>query len=74
MPSADPSGLPAPAPGTLVRWLVDDGAVVAEGDPVAVLDAMKMETTVTAHRAGTLTPCADTGATLSADALLATIA
>ncbi|WP_292787916.1 MULTISPECIES: acetyl/propionyl/methylcrotonyl-CoA carboxylase subunit alpha [unclassified Microbacterium] len=74
VPSADPSELRAPAPGTLVRWLVDDGAVVAEGDPVAVLDAMKMETTITAHRAGTLTPRADTGATLSADALLATIA
>ncbi|MEW2010528.1 biotin carboxylase N-terminal domain-containing protein [Microbacterium sp. NPDC078814] len=74
VPSADPSELRAPAPGTLVRWLVDDGATVAEGDPVAVLDAMKMETTVTAHRAGTLTPCADTGATLAADALLATIA
>lgn len=72
--AADPSELRAPAPGTLVRWLVDDGAEVAEGDPVAVLDAMKMETTVTAHRAGTLTPRADTGATLSADALLATIA
>ncbi|WP_303709013.1 MULTISPECIES: biotin carboxylase N-terminal domain-containing protein [Microbacterium] len=74
VPSADPSELRAPAPGTLVRWLVDDGATVAEGDPVAVLDAMKMETTVTAHRAGTLTLRADTGATLSADALLATIA
>lgn len=74
VPAADPSELRAPAPGTLVRWLVDDGAVVAEGDPVAVLDAMKMETTVTAHRAGTLTPRADTGATLSADTLLATIA
>ena len=74
VPSADPSELRAPAPGTLVRWLVDDGATVAEGDPVAVLDAMKMETTVTAHRAGTLTPRADTGATLAADALLATIA
>ncbi|AVL95964.1 biotin carboxylase N-terminal domain-containing protein [Microbacterium paraoxydans] len=72
--SADPSELRVPAPGTLVRWLVDDGAEVAEGDPVAVLDAMKMETTVTAHRAGTLTPRADTGATLAADALLATIA
>ena len=74
VPSADPSELRVPAPGTLVRWLVDDGATVVEGDPVAVLDAMKMETTVTAHRAGTLTPRADTGTPLSADALLATIA
>lgn len=71
--AADPSELRVPAPGTLVRWLVDDGAAVTEGDPVAVLDAMKMETTVAAHRAGTLAFRADTGATLPADALLATI-
>lgn len=72
--ATDPAELRVPAPGTLVRWLVDDGAAVAEGDPVAVLDAMKMETTVAAHRAGTLTRGADTGTVLSADALLATIA
>ncbi|WP_149084287.1 MULTISPECIES: acetyl/propionyl/methylcrotonyl-CoA carboxylase subunit alpha [Microbacterium] len=70
----DPAELRVPAPGTLVRWLVDDGAEVNAGDPVAVLDAMKMETTVAAHRAGTLTRRADAAATLSADALLATIA
>ena len=74
VPSADPSELRAPAPGTLVRWLVDDGAVVAEGDPVAVLDAMKMETTVTAHRSGTLTPRVETGASVAPDAVIATIA
>ncbi|MCT1476724.1 biotin carboxylase N-terminal domain-containing protein [Microbacterium sp. p3-SID336] len=72
--ATDPAELRVPAPGTLVRWLVDDGAAVAEGEPVAVLDAMKMETTVGAHRAGTLARGADTGSVLSADALLATIA
>ncbi|WP_136036182.1 ATP-binding protein, partial [Microbacterium sp. K35] len=40
-PAADASELRTPAPGTLVRWLLDDGAEVAAGDPVAVLDAMK---------------------------------
>ena len=38
--------------GNLVKWVADDGAELAEGDPVAVLEAMKMETTVRAHRAG----------------------
>jgi len=61
-------------PGTLVRWLADEGASVAEGDPVAVLDAMKMETTVTAHRAGTLSQRVALAAAVSADAVLATIA
>ncbi|MGW9270586.1 ATP-binding protein [Microbacterium sp. NPDC055599] len=73
-PAADASELRTPAPGTLVRWLLDDGAEVAAGDPVAVLDAMKMETTVTAHRPGTLTRRAETGATVAPDAVLATIA
>lgn len=57
--------LEAPVPGTLVRWLVDDGASVAEGDAVAVLDAMKMETTVVAHRAGTLARAVEEGAATS---------
>ena len=51
---ADPSGLLSPMNGNLVKWVAEEGAVVAEGDPVVVLEAMKMETTVTAHRAGTL--------------------
>lgn len=72
-PAADPTELRSPVPGTLVRWLVDDGAEVAEGDAVAVLDAMKMETTVTAHRAGALTRRAELSATIAADAVLAVI-
>lgn len=71
--AADPSELRSPTPGTLVRWLVEEGATVAEGDPVAVLDAMKMETTVTAHRAGILTPRAELSAAIAADSVLAVI-
>ena len=71
--SADPSELRAPAPGTLVRWLVEDGTEVAERDAVAVLDAMKMETQVTAHRGGALAHAASVGDTISADAVLARI-
>ena len=72
-PTADPAELRSPVPGTLVRWLVDDGADVGEGDPVAVLDAMKMETTVAAHRAGILSQRAELAAMVSADAVLALI-
>src|SRR5690606_71685 len=56
-----------------VRWLVDDGATVAEGVAVAVLDAMKMETPVVAHRSGTLDQRAAVGEMISADAVLGRI-
>jgi acetyl-CoA/propionyl-CoA carboxylase biotin carboxyl carrier protein len=74
-PSAsDPTELRSPAPGTLVRWLADDGAHVAEGDPVAVLDAMKMETTVAAHRAGILSHRAELSAAIAPEGTIAVIA
>jgi acetyl-CoA/propionyl-CoA carboxylase biotin carboxyl carrier protein len=71
--AVDPAELRAPAPGTLVRWLVDDGVDVAEGDSVAVLDAMKMETSVTAHRSGALTQGAAVGDMIAADAVIGRI-
>jgi len=46
--------LAAPMTGRLVKWAAADGATVAAGDAVVVLEAMKMESTVTAHRAGTV--------------------
>ncbi|EMY34416.1 acetyl/propionyl-CoA carboxylase subunit alpha [Arthrobacter crystallopoietes BAB-32] len=50
----EPEVLHAPMNGNLVKWLDEDGAQLAVGDPVAVIEAMKMETTIAAHRAGTL--------------------
>ncbi|MDN6815150.1 MAG: biotin/lipoyl-binding protein, partial [Corynebacterium variabile] len=44
----------APMQGTVVTVLVEEGAEVAEGDPVLVLEAMKMENAVKAHKAGTV--------------------
>ncbi|WP_347109089.1 biotin carboxylase N-terminal domain-containing protein [Paenarthrobacter sp. S56] len=49
------SALVAAMSGTVVKWLVEPGAEVSAGDPLVVLEAMKMETQVPAHRAGTLT-------------------
>lgn len=44
----------APMQGTIVKVLADEGQVVAEGDGLVVLEAMKMETTIAATRAGTV--------------------
>ncbi|RQM47171.1 ATP-grasp domain-containing protein [Paraburkholderia bannensis] len=42
----------APVPGTLQQWLVEDGATVAEGDGVAIMEAMKMEMRIVAPKSG----------------------
>jgi acetyl-CoA/propionyl-CoA carboxylase biotin carboxyl carrier protein len=45
----------APMQGTIIKVAVSDGDAVAAGDLVVVLEAMKMENPVTAHKAGTVT-------------------
>jgi acetyl-CoA/propionyl-CoA carboxylase biotin carboxyl carrier protein len=50
----DPAALRCAMGGTVVKWLVENGATVAAGEAVLVLEAMKMESTVVAHRSGTL--------------------
>jgi acetyl-CoA/propionyl-CoA carboxylase biotin carboxyl carrier protein len=47
--------LSSPMQGTIVKVAVTDGTLVAEGDLVVVLEAMKMEQPLVAHRAGTVT-------------------
>lgn len=42
----------APMPGIILSVLVDEGQVVAAGDPLLVLEAMKMENEIHAPRAG----------------------
>ena len=51
---ADDGAIGSTIPGTVARWLVDEGDRINAGDPVVVLEAMKMETQVTAPRAGTV--------------------
>ncbi|MFC7340025.1 acetyl/propionyl/methylcrotonyl-CoA carboxylase subunit alpha [Saccharopolyspora griseoalba] len=45
----------APMQGTIVKIAVTEGQEVAAGDQIAVLEAMKMENPVNAHKAGTIT-------------------
>lgn len=52
--SASGSTLASPMQGTIVKVAVEDGATVAEGDLVVVLEAMKMEQPLLAHRSGTV--------------------
>ncbi|MEJ5301485.1 MAG: pyruvate carboxylase subunit B [Thermodesulforhabdaceae bacterium] len=44
----------APMPGMIVRYEVEEGAQVKEGDVVLVLEAMKMENTITSPISGTV--------------------
>ena len=45
----------APMRGTVIKVVVADGQRAAPGDVIAVVEAMKMQNPVTAHKAGTVT-------------------
>jgi len=64
----------SPMQGTIVKLGVEVGEEVVEGDLILVLEAMKMEQPITAHKAGTVTDLtAEPGTTVNAGAALATI-
>ena len=72
-PAADAGAVRAPVPGTLRVWRVAEGDNVQEGDVIAVMEAMKMETPVMAHRPGKISLVAETGSVQPAGAVLARI-
>jgi acetyl-CoA/propionyl-CoA carboxylase, biotin carboxylase, biotin carboxyl carrier protein len=47
--------LTSPLQGTVLKVAVEKGAAVEEGALIAVIEAMKMENEITAHKAGTVT-------------------
>jgi len=62
----------APMQGTVVKVAVTEGQEVAEGDLIAVLEAMKMENPVTAHKSGVVTGLAvEAGAAITQGTVLA---
>ena len=60
--------------GTIVKIAVEEGQVVEVGELVVVLEAMKMEQPIKAHKAGTITGLAATlGLTVTNGVVIAEI-
>ncbi|MFJ2031532.1 acetyl/propionyl/methylcrotonyl-CoA carboxylase subunit alpha [Streptosporangium sp. NPDC087985] len=72
--AAGGDSLVSPMQGTIVKVAAADGDTVAAGDVIVVLEAMKMEQPLTAHKAGTVTGlAAATGQTVTAGAVICDI-
>lgn len=64
--AASGDSVTSPMQGTVVKVVAEEGATVAEGDTVVVIEAMKMEQPLKAHKAGTVTGLtAEVGATVT---------
>ncbi|WP_189269831.1 biotin/lipoyl-containing protein, partial [Streptomyces fuscichromogenes] len=73
-PAASGDTLASPMQGTVVRVAVEEGRTVAAGDLVVVLEAMKMEQPLNAHKAGTVRGlAAEVGASLTSGAVICEI-
>ena len=72
--AASGDAVTAPMQGTVVKVAVEDGQEVAAGDLVVVLEAMKMENPVTAHKDGVITGLAvEAGAAITQGTVIAEI-
>jgi acetyl-CoA/propionyl-CoA carboxylase biotin carboxyl carrier protein len=72
--AASGDALTAPMQGTIVKIAVEEGQTVAEGDLVVVLEAMKMEQPIKAHKAGVVSNVtAKVGETVASGTALAEI-
>ncbi len=72
--AATGDSLTSPMQGTIVKVSVADGDTVAEGETIVVLEAMKMEQPLTAHKTGTVTGLSATvGATVTSGAVICEI-
>ena len=73
--SASGDAVEAPMQGNIIKVAVTDGAVVAVGELVIVLEAMKMDQPITAHKAGTVKNIsAEVGTTVPSGTVLLEIA
>ena len=70
----DPAEIGAPIPGNILKILVAEGDKVEEKQPIAVIEAMKMETNILATMAGSISKiCVKEGQQVKAGELVATI-
>jgi acetyl-CoA/propionyl-CoA carboxylase, biotin carboxylase, biotin carboxyl carrier protein len=71
---ASGDSLTSPMQGTIVKVVAEDGQQVAAGDLIVVLEAMKMEQPLNAHKAGTITGLtAEIGAIVTSGAVICDI-
>jgi acetyl-CoA/propionyl-CoA carboxylase, biotin carboxylase, biotin carboxyl carrier protein len=72
--AASSEALPSPLQGTILKVAVAEGAEVSEGDLICVIEAMKMENEITAHRSGKVTSLnVAEGAAIGSGDVIATI-
>ena len=63
----------APINGVISAWKVENGEEVAEGQVVAIMEAMKMEVPVLAHQSGVIQLIAQQGVTCHAEHIIGSI-
>ncbi|QQT94802.1 acetyl/propionyl/methylcrotonyl-CoA carboxylase subunit alpha [Acinetobacter johnsonii] len=63
----------APINGVISAWKVENGEQVAEGQVVAIMEAMKMEVPVLAHQSGVIQLTAQQGVTCHAEHIIGSI-
>ena len=69
--AASGDSVTSPMQGTVVKVAVEEGQEVSEGDTIVVIEAMKMEQPLKAHKAGTVTSLqAEVGATVTSGAVV----
>ncbi|MFF5446137.1 acetyl/propionyl/methylcrotonyl-CoA carboxylase subunit alpha [Streptomyces sp. NPDC012888] len=73
-PAASGDTLASPMQGTIVKVAVEEGQQVQEGELIVVLEAMKMEQPLNAHRSGTIVGLtAEVGASVTSGAVICEI-
>lgn len=72
-PEVSAEHLLAPINGVISAWKVENGEQVTEGQVVAIMEAMKMEVQVLAHRNGVIQIGAEKGTTCHAETAIASI-
>jgi len=72
-PEVSAEHLLAPINGVMSAWRVENGEQVTEGQVVAIMEAMKMEVQVLAHRSGIMQIVAEQGGTYQAESIIGII-